>query len=111
MALEKKITRFYPSLALRILFYLRSVHHSHNFVYPQELINHFQTSKSFLSQKVKILKKHALIRTENDKNSARSASHLKIFITKRGLKMVVEILSEGLNPNEINIFKRRRLKT
>ena len=110
MALEKKLVRLYPSLALRILFYLRSVYNNHDYVYPQELINHFQTSKSFVSQKVKILKKFDLVKTENVKNSVRSGSHLKIYITRKGLKTVLEILSEGLNSNEIKIVKKTKVK-
>ena len=82
MALEKNLTRFYPNLASRILLYLRSIYYRQNFVYPQELIQHFQTSKSFISQKLKILKKFNLIHTENVNNSKRSTSHLKINITK-----------------------------
>jgi len=110
VALEKNLIRFYPNLVSRILLYLRSVYNKQNFVYPQELIIHFQTSKSFISQKLKILKKFNLIRTENVKNSIRSASHLKIYITKKGLKTALEILSEGLNSSELKLIKNNRRK-
>lgn len=110
VALEKNLTRFYPNLASRILLYLRSIYYKQNFVYPQELIIHFQTSKSFISQKLKILKKFNLIHTENMKNSMLSASHLKIYITKKGLKTALEILSEGLNSSELKIIKKNKRK-
>lgn len=110
MALEKNLIRFYPNFVSRILLYLRSVYYKQNFVYPQELIIHFHTSKSFISQKLKILKKFNLIRTENVKNSIRSASHLKIYITKKGLKTALEILSEGLNSSELKLIKNNRRK-
>ena len=71
---------------------------------------HFRTSKSFISQKLKILKKFDLIRTENMENSRRSASHLKIYITKKGLKTALEILSEGLNYSELKMIKKNGKK-
>ena len=106
MALEKKLTRFYPNLASRILLYLRSIRNKQEFVYPRELIRHFQISKSFVSQKLKILKKFDLIKTEHVKNGIRSASHLKIFITKKGLATALEILSDGLNSFELKVISK-----
>jgi hypothetical protein len=105
MASEKSFARFYPNLASRILLYLRSIYYKQDFVYPQELILHFQTSKSFISQKLKILKKFNLIHTKNVKNLKRSTSHLKIYITKKGLKTALEILSQGLNSSELKLIK------
>ena len=110
MALDKNLVRFFPNLASRILLYLRSIYFKQNFVYPKELITHFQISKSFLSQKLKILKKYNLVYTENIRNKLRSASHLKIYITKKGLKTALEILSEGLDSSELKIIRNNRRK-
>lgn len=44
------------------------------------------------------------------KNSIRSASHLKIYITKKGLKTALEILSEGLNSSELKMLKNHGRK-
>ncbi|MFX1500209.1 MAG: hypothetical protein ACFFDH_04500 [Promethearchaeota archaeon] len=110
MALEKNLTRFYPNLASRILLYLRSVYYKKEFVYPQELIIYFKSSKSFISQKLKILKKYHLIETKKVKNSTRSASYLKIYITKKGLITALEILSDGLNSSELKIIKNKKRK-
>ncbi len=110
MALDKRLSRFYPNLASRILLYLRSIQKKREFVYPQELIEHYQISKSFLSQKLKLLKKYGLVNTKIEKKIIRSAHYLKIFITKRGLSTALEILSEGLNSNELRIVNKRSLK-
>ena len=107
---SEKLAQFYPNIATRILLYLRSIYNKQDFVYPQEIIDRFQSSKSFISQKLKTLKDYNLIRTENVRNLVRSASHQKIFITKKGLKTALNILSIGLNSFELKLIKKSRRK-
>ena len=100
MALEKCVKRFYPKLALRILFHLRQVSPVNQFVFMEEFLIALNKSKSSISQTLSDLDEHGLISKHYEIRSNNMEPYLKVSITEEGLNLVEDILKHILNEKE-----------
>jgi len=101
---SEKLKRFYPKVAIRILFYLRKMMSEQEFVYLNQIERALDISKSTLSNNFKALDKYGLIRKEYHIKQSPMNPFLRVSITSRGLELVQDILSLGLTPKELRNF-------
>ena len=101
---SEKLKKFYPKVAIRILFYLRKMISQQEFVYLNQLERALDIPKSTLSTNFKLLDKYGLIRKEYHIKKSPMAPFLRVYITLLGLELVKDILSLGLTSQEIHQF-------
>jgi DNA-binding MarR family transcriptional regulator len=101
---SEKLKRFYPKVAIRILFYLRRMMSQQEFLYLNQIERALDIPKSILSNNFKILDNCGLIRKEYHIKKSPMDPFLRVSITLRGLELVEDVLNLGLTPREIHQF-------
>jgi len=101
---SEKLKKFYPKVAIQILFYLRKMTSQQEFVYLNQIKRVLDIPKSTLSTNFKLLDKYGLIRKEYHIRQSPMDPFLRVSITRTGLELVKNIIRLGLTPQEITQF-------
>ncbi len=103
---DEELEGFYPRLSTRILLYLRQQFYENKEILTEDLIEHFEKSKSIISQALAFLSNNRYIKRRYVKNVESNGSRHKISINKKGIEVAEAILFEGLIFDEIKALKK-----